>query len=112
RYAWARDYHGVMKERMRELREFLLAEAGAHGEQVAVVVDTGRVVDRAVAVRSGLGWYGKNAMVLSPTFGSWLMLGELVTTIPLPPDDALRKSCGRCTRCLDRCPTGAIVAPG
>ncbi|HEV8635814.1 MAG TPA: tRNA epoxyqueuosine(34) reductase QueG [Chloroflexota bacterium] len=112
RYAWARDYHVVMKERMRELREFLLAEAGAHGEQVAVVVDTGRVVDRAVAVRSGLGWYGKNAMVLSPTFGSWLMLGELVTTVPLPVDEPLRKSCGRCTRCLDRCPTGAIVAPG
>jgi epoxyqueuosine reductase len=110
RYAWARDYHGVMKERLRELRELMLAHAP--GEEVAVVVDTGRVVDRAVAVRSGLGWYGKNAMVLSPTFGSWLMLGELVTTIELPVDEPLRKSCGRCTRCLDLCPTGAIVAPG
>jgi epoxyqueuosine reductase len=110
RYAWARDYHGVMKERMGELRDLLLAEAP--GGEVAVVVDTGRVVDRAVAVRSGLGWYGKNAMVLAPGLGSWLMLGELVTTVPLRADEPLRKSCGRCTRCLDRCPTGAILAPG
>ena len=112
RYAWARDYHGVMKERLRALRELLLDGAGGEDGEAAVVVDTGRVVDRAVAVRSGLGWYGKNAMVLSPTHGSWLMLGEIVTTVALPADEELRKSCGRCTRCLDRCPTGAIVAPG
>jgi epoxyqueuosine reductase len=111
RYAWARDYHAVMKERLGELRGFLVEAAGADAT-CAVVVDTGRVVDRAVAVRAGLGWYGKNAMVLTPEAGSWVMLGELVTTIELPADEPLAKSCGHCTRCLDRCPTGALLAPG
>jgi epoxyqueuosine reductase len=99
-----------MKAGLRELRQTLLESVP--GGEAAVVVDTGRVVDRAVAVRAGLGWYGKNAKVLSPGLGSWLMLGELVTTVDLPADQPLRKSCGRCTRCLDLCPTGAIVAPG
>src|SRR5438132_13965917 len=99
-----------MKERLRALRETLLERAG--GGQGAVVVDTGRVVDRAVAVRAGVGWYGKNAMVLTPEAGSWVMLGELLTTVALLSDPPLAKSCGRCTRCLDRCPTGALVAPG
>ena len=110
RYAWARDYHAVMKHRLRALGDALIEFAG-HGH-AAAVVDTGRVVDRAAAVRAGLGWYGKNAMVLSPGLGSWLMLGELLTTVELPPDEPLEKSCGRGTRCLDLCPTGAIVAPG
>jgi epoxyqueuosine reductase len=110
RYAWARDYHDVMKERLGVLRAFLLERAPA--ETYAVVVDTGRVVDRAVAARAGLGWYGKNAMVLSPGAGSWVMLGEILTTLELPPDRPLAKRCGGCTRCLDLCPTGAIVAPG
>src|SRR5207247_2098827 len=73
----------------------------------AVVVDTGRVVDRAVAARAGLGWYGKNALILTPAAGSWVMLGEIVTTLALPLDQPLRKSCGSCTRCLSECPTGA-----
>ena len=110
RYAWARDYHGVMKQHLRCLADDLVSAAG--GGHVAVVVDTGRVVERAAAVRAGLGWYGKNAMVLSPGLGSWLMLGEMVTTVDLRPDPPIEKSCGRCTRCLDLCPTGAIVAPG
>jgi epoxyqueuosine reductase len=110
RYAWARDYHAVMKRRLRALGDELVERAGQG--HAAVVVDTGRVVERAAAVRAGLGWYGKNAMVLAPGLGSWIMLGELVTTVELPPDPALEKSCGRCTRCLDLCPTGAIVAPG
>jgi epoxyqueuosine reductase len=76
------------------------------------VVDTGRGVDRAVAVRAGVGWYGKNAMVLTPDAGSWVVLGELVTTVALPPDEPLFKGCGHCVRCLERCPTGALVAPG
>jgi epoxyqueuosine reductase len=110
RYAWAQDYHRVMKQRLRTLGDELVAAAGQG--HAAAVVDTGRVVDRAAAVRAGLGWYGKNAMVLAPGLGSWLMLGELLTTVELPADPPIEKSCGRCTRCLDLCPTGAIVAPG
>jgi epoxyqueuosine reductase len=112
RYAWARDYHGVMKARLGELRDFLVEAAGGPDAHAAVVVDTGRVVDRAVAVRAGLGWYGKNAMVLTPEAGSWVMLGELITTVELSPDQPLAKACGRCTRCLEQCPTGALIAPG
>ena len=110
RYAWARDYHSTLKSRLAELRAFLLDQAPAG--HCAVVVDTGRVVDRAVAVRSGVGWYGKNAMVLTAEAGSWVVLGELVTTIALPPDEPLAKGCGHCVRCLECCPTGALVAPG
>ena len=110
RYAWADDYHGVMKARLGELKAFLIEAAGA--ESCAVVVDTGRVVDRATAVRAGVGWYGKNAMVLTPETGSWVLLGEMITDVPLPTDEPLAKSCGHCVRCLQRCPTGALVAPG
>jgi epoxyqueuosine reductase len=110
RYAWSADYHEAMKERLRALRARLLELAPS--ETCAVVVDTGRVVDRAVAARAGLGWYGKNALILTPGAGSWVLLGEIVTTIALPPDQPLRKACGSCTRCLDECPTGAILAPG
>jgi epoxyqueuosine reductase len=110
RYAWGADYHSLMKERLRALRDRLLEVAPVN--TFAVVVDTGRVVDRAAAVRAGLGWYGKNAMVLTPSAGSWVMLGEIVTTMALPADEPLRKRCGSCTRCLTECPTGAIVAPG
>jgi epoxyqueuosine reductase len=110
RYAWSADYHTVMKARLGALRERLLELAPA--ETFAVVVDTGRVVDRAVAARAGLGWYGKNALILTPSAGSWVMLGEIVTTLALPPDRPLQKSCGSCSRCLGECPTGAILAPG
>ena len=110
RYALSADYHDILKSGLRQLRSHLLAMMpDALG---AVVVDTGRVIDRAVAARSGLGWYGKNTMILTPNAGSWVMLGELITTIDLPPDPPLNTHCGRCIRCLDRCPTGAIVAPG
>jgi epoxyqueuosine reductase len=110
RYAWSADYHAVMKPRLGALRERLLELAPT--ETFAVVVDTGRVVDRAVAARAGLGWYGKNALILTPSAGSWVMLGEIVTTLALPPDRPLQKSCGSCSRCLAECPTGAILAPG
>ena len=110
RYALSADYHDTLKVGLRELRSFLLEMAP--GNEGAVVVDTGRVVDRAVAARSGLGWYGKNTMILTPQAGSWVMLGELISTFELPIDPPLNTSCGRCVRCLDKCPTGAIVAPG
>lgn len=108
RYAWGRDYHKTLKARMTELHRLLEAETGRSIE-ARLLVDTARIVDRAVAARSGLGWYGKNSMILVPRHGSWVMLGELVVDIELEPDPPLKSRCGQCRRCLDACPTGALI---
>ena len=108
RYAWGRDYHKTLKQRMKHFHQLLEAEIGASIE-ARLLVDTARVVDRAIAARSGLGWYGKNTMIISPRRGSWLMLGEVVLDIDIQHDPPMRPKCGRCTRCLDICPTGALV---
>jgi epoxyqueuosine reductase len=95
-----------------------LAEVGTHlradGWRTRVVVDDNALVDRAAAVRAGLGWYGKSSNVLLPGRGSWFVLGSLLTDAPLVDEDppAVADGCGTCRRCLDGCPTGAIVAPG
>src|SRR5581483_2461088 len=102
RYAWGEDYHEV-------LRHSLAAEFGEI--EARTFVDTGRLVDRAAAVRAGLGWYGKNTNLLNSRLGSWLFLAELVTTLELEPDRPTRQNCGHCHACIDVCPTGAIVAP-
>ena len=110
RYAWVRDYHRALKRRMRELVRRLEAAAD---QPVAArwYVDDGPMLDRAAARRAGLGWFGKNGNILSPGWGSWTFLGQLITDLPLEPDAPLSKSCGACVRCIDVCPTGAIVAP-
>lgn len=108
RYAWGRDYHKTLKQRMRALHARLEAELGRTIE-ARFLVDTARIVDRAAAARSGLGWYGKNTMILVPGHGSWVMLGELVVDLEIEPLPALKPKCGRCTRCLDACPTGALI---
>jgi epoxyqueuosine reductase len=77
-----------------------------------VVCDDNRLVDRAVAVRAGIAWWGKSAMVLAPGAGPWLLLGSVVTDAVLEPDSAMRRDCGSCDACIPACPTGAIVAPG
>jgi len=110
RYAWGIDYHRVLRERMRRLHALLEARVGRTIE-ARFLVDTARIVDREVAARSGLGWQGKNTMILVPRHGSWVLLGELVLDIEIDPDQPLRPRCGRCQRCLDACPTGALVAP-
>ncbi len=110
RYAWGRDYHTTLRARMERLHACLEAELGRRIE-ARFLVDTARIVDRAAAVRAGVGWYGKNTMVLVPGYGSWVMLGELIVDIELEPDTPLRPRCGRCTSCLDACPTGALVEP-
>jgi epoxyqueuosine reductase len=83
------------------------------GEPVAArfLTDHARIVDRAVAARAGLGWYGKHSCIIVPGHGSWVMLGELLLALDLEPDAPLDRDCGRCRICLDQCPTGAIVAP-
>ncbi|MFL5761040.1 MAG: tRNA epoxyqueuosine(34) reductase QueG [Thermomicrobiales bacterium] len=110
RYAWGLDYHKLLKTRMRSLHRAMEREVGRSIE-ARFLVDTARIVDRAVAARSGLGWYGKNSCIIVPGHGSWVLLGELVLDLELQPDEPLAKNCGRCQICLDRCPTGAISAP-
>jgi epoxyqueuosine reductase len=109
RYAWGSDYHDVIRGRLKALQRRLAGEFGEF--EFRHFVDTGRMVDRAAAVRAGLGWYGKNTNLLNTTLGSWLFLAELVTTLELEPDQRRRQSCGQCHACIDVCPTGAIVAP-
>jgi epoxyqueuosine reductase len=83
------------------------------GWQARVIVDDNALVDREAAYRAGLGWYGKNSNLLLPGRGSWFVLGSVVTTAPLEPDEApIADGCGACRRCISGCPTGAIVAPG
>ena len=110
RYARGRDYHRVMKRMMRELvadlSEGLEAPVSARW-----YVDDGPMLDRAAAARSGLGWFGKNTNILTSELGSWVFLGQIITDLELEPDPPVKKSCGSCVRCIDACPTGAIVAP-
>lgn len=110
RYARGVDYHHVLKHRMRALHAEMEAEIG-EAIEARFLVDTARIVDRAVAARAGLGWYGKHSCLIVPGHGSWVLLGEMLLDIELEPDEPLTQNCGRCSICLDRCPTGAIVAP-
>src|SRR4051812_1565173 len=110
RYARGIDYHKLLPSRMRALHQAVEALVG-HPVEARVLTDHARIVDRAVAARAGLGWYGKNACIIVPGHGSWVMLGEMLLDLELEPDQPLTKNCGRCRLCLDHCPTGAIVAP-
>lgn len=83
-----------------------------HGHRAEVIADDPRLVDRAVAVRSGIGWWGKNSMVLAPKVGPWMLLASIATDAPLAVDEPMRRDCGTCDACLPACPTGALVAPG
>ncbi len=111
RYAWGRDYHRVVKERTVALIEQLRQRYG-HREAQRGWSDTQRVVDRAVAQRAGVGWYGSNTCILTKQHGSYVVLAEVVTDLPLVPDRPLRTTCGSCTLCMPACPTGALPQPG
>ena len=110
RYARWPDYHLVMKERLRALARQLSEYAG-QAVGTRVFVDDSSLLERAVAERAGIGWFGKNTNILTPTQGSWVFLGYVLTDLALEPDEPLKKSCGECALCIPACPTGATVAP-
>ncbi len=117
-YAWGEDYHEVIKAKLEQLAAYLREAGKTHASagtasdtQTRLFVDTGRMVDRAVAERAGLGWYGKNTNILTHGWGSWVFLAEVVTNLELEPDEPLVTNCGKCEACLHACPTGAFVAP-
>ena len=110
RYSWGDDYHAVMKERLKALVEGL-SQRLSTPIQARWYVDDGPMLDRAVAQRAGTGWFGKNTNTLTSSHGSWVFLGQVITDLELEPDAPLKKTCGSCVRCIDACPTGAIVAP-
>ena len=110
RYAWGEDYHRVFARRVKSFIEALPGIVGDQEMQTRWYTDTGPMLDRAVAERAGVGWFGKNTNILTPQ-GSWMLLAQIITTLDLTPDAALKKTCGSCTACIEACPTGAIVAP-
>jgi epoxyqueuosine reductase len=105
-YAWSADYHVKLRELLRHVAREIDAAAG--GPVTAIACDTRPLAERAVAAAAGVGWIGKHTNLISPSLGSFVFLGEVVTTLALPPDEPLRKSCGECRRCVDACPTGAL----
>ncbi|GCE25742.1 epoxyqueuosine reductase [Dictyobacter alpinus] len=114
RYSWGDDYHDLIKPKLQQFAAWLKDYAKDIGNaevETRLFVDTGRMVDRAVAQRAGLGWYGKNTNILTKGWGSWVFLAEIVTNLPLTPDAELKANCGSCEICLHACPTGALPNP-
>ena len=107
-YARNRDYHDVVKGMLKQLGGWMV---GKFGPDIKVFVDTAPVMEKPVAQAAGLGWQGKHTNLVSRSFGSWLFLGEIMTTLALAPDAAGADHCGSCARCLVACPTGAFPAP-
>jgi epoxyqueuosine reductase len=110
RYAWGADYHQVIQDKLAQLQAFItpLVPPTASSK---LYVDTGPVVERVYAKYAGLGWFGKNTCLLNTQLGSWLLLGEIILTIPLAYDPPALDHCGTCTRCLEACPTQALLEP-
>lgn len=109
-YARHRDYHDVVKGKLKQLAGFLLKQTNRHGE-VKVFVDTAPVMEKPLAAAAGLGWQGKHTNLVSRDYGSWMFLGSIFTTLELAPDAPDSDHCGNCRACLDACPTGALDAP-
>lgn len=110
RASWGQDYHSIMRKRLDKLADYLRYRV--EGVEIQSMVDTGALSDRAVAERAGLGYVGRNGFVINPELGTWTYLGEMLVSVPFAPDDPLLDSCGDCTICVDRCPTGALVGDG
>jgi epoxyqueuosine reductase len=110
RASWGTDYHVVLRNKLKLLAEFI--ESEVPGARTQSMVDTGELVDRAVAERAGIGWSGKNCATITPEFGSYVYLGEMITNLPFESDTPMEDRCGTCNKCVDACPTGALVQGG
>ncbi|WP_339254061.1 tRNA epoxyqueuosine(34) reductase QueG [Sporosarcina sp. FSL W8-0480] len=110
RASWGTDYHHVLREKLQLLEQFIAERVP--DAKMRSMVDTGELSDRAVAQRAGIGWSAKNCAVITPEFGSYVYLGEMITNIPFEPDVPMEDQCGDCTLCLDACPTGALIQGG
>ncbi|MDH4274897.1 MAG: tRNA epoxyqueuosine(34) reductase QueG [Gammaproteobacteria bacterium] len=109
RYALGRDYHKTLRQRLHKLAQHIETEIGPRGYRV--FVDSAPVMERALGEKAGSGWIGKHTNLINKQRGSWFFLGEIYVDIALPPDAPARNHCGSCTRCIDICPTQAIIAP-
>ena len=107
RYAWGEDYHQVIPQKLDKIDNFLRRFGGRQKSYV----DTGPVLERDHAAQAGIGWHGKSTMLIDAQLGTWFFLGEILTTLELPPDTPQRDRCGTCERCIKACPTAAIAAP-
>ncbi|MED3090872.1 tRNA epoxyqueuosine(34) reductase QueG, partial [Bacillus toyonensis] len=110
RASWGQDYHLVLRDRLQKLEAYLIEKLP--DIEVKSMVDTGELSDRAVSERAGIGWSGKNCSIITPEFGSYVYLGEMITNVPFPPDKPIEDQCGGCTKCIDICPTGALIQGG
>lgn len=110
RASWGTDYHVVLRERITKLSAFIKEKFPDAEDKL--MVDTGELSDKAVAERAGIGFSGKNTLIITPEFGSFVYLGELITNIPFIPDSPVEEGCGDCRICMDACPTGALVEGG
>ncbi|MED1862545.1 tRNA epoxyqueuosine(34) reductase QueG [Fictibacillus nanhaiensis] len=110
RASWGKDYHHILREKLSLLEAFIIEKIPE--ATVRSMVDTGELSDRAVAERAGIGWSAKNCAIMSPEFGSYMYLGEMITNISFPADTPMEDQCGSCNKCVDACPTNALVQGG
>lgn len=110
RASWGQDYHHILRKKLKMLEDYIASKVPE--AKFKSMVDTGELVDRAVAERAGIGWSGKNCSIITPEFGSYVYLGEMITNLPFEPDSPIEDQCGTCTKCLEACPTGALVQGG
>jgi epoxyqueuosine reductase len=114
RYAFGKDYHKVIEKKLKKLRQFIIEKTGATKQDFKLYSDAGPILERAFAAKAGLGFIGKNTTLITPEFGSWVFLAEIITTLELEFDAPIHKftgACGSCDRCIKACPTGALTKP-